>query len=279
MLIDCLEAIVAQQVDVGFRIIVADNAEEPEARERVEAMADRTQISIQYVHAPARNISVARNACLEAARGEWIAFLDDDELAEPTWLAALLAEAGRGGWDAVLGPVHAVYPDHAPRWMKAGRFHSTGPVWVKGEILTGYTGNVLIRRSMVERLGLRFRPEYGRTGGEDLDFFYRLRDGGGRIGFAPDAAASEAVPEPRASLSWLLKRSFRAGQSHGSRLLAKSRSGVTEIPKAAVKAAACGVAALLAAPMPARRNRLLTRSALHCGVVARMAGWSEIQSY
>lgn len=279
MLAECLRAILAQAADADLRLIVADNAETPEARARVAEIARQTSVPVIYLHAPARNIAIARNACLDAAQAEWIAFLDDDETAAPGWLAALLAEARSGGWDAVLGPVEAIYPQGAPAWMKAGRFHSTGPVWVGGEIRTGYTGNVLIRRATVERLGLRFRPEFGRTGGEDLDFFYRFRDGGGRIGFAPDAVAAEPVPEARARLSWLIRRRFRAGQSHGSRLLAQGARPLVQAPVAAAKAGICALGAAASALAAERRNRFLTRAALHAGVVARLCGWREIESY
>jgi len=277
MLRECLEAILAQDVAAPFRLIVADNAEEPQARELVESIAAGPH-EVVYVHAPAHNISIARNACLDAAKGEWVAFIDDDETPVAGWLAALLAEAKRGKWDAVLGPVNAVYPKGAPGWMKAGGFHSTRPVWVKGEILTGYTGNVLIRRAVIERTHIRFREEFGRTGGEDLDFFYRLRDWGARIGFAPDAVAYERVEEPRASLKWLMRRNFRAGQSHGSRLLASGRRAKS-LPAAGAKAAVCGVGAVLTAPLPRARNRFLTRAAMHAGVVARLAGRTEIETY
>jgi len=277
MLTQCLDAIAAQDVQAEIRIVVADNAEEQEAHARVEAFAADGRVPVTYIHAPARNISVARNACLDAANAPLVAFLDDDEIADPRWLAELLAEADHGRWDAILGPVDAIYPPDAPQWMRDGAFHSTRPVFVEGEIRTGYTGNVLLRRQLIVELGLRFRPEFGRTGGEDLDFFYRLRDGGGRIGFAPKAVAVEQVPVGRASLSWLLRRSFRAGQSHGTRLRDVNRR--LQLPLALAKAIACTGAALVAIPTAAKRNRLLTRSALHFGVVARLAGLREIESY
>src|SRR5262245_44948834 len=205
-----------------MRVVVSDNAADPRARELIDATARELGLDATYVHAPAHNISIARNACLGAAKGEWIAFLDDDEVASPGWLNALLGEAKRGQWDAVLGPVQAVYSSSAPAWICAGNFHSTQPVFVHGRIETGYTGNVLIRRGAIERERLRFRIELGLSGGEDEDFFNRLREAGGRIGFAPAALAYESIPDERATLRWLIRRSFRAGQTYGARLHANS---------------------------------------------------------
>jgi succinoglycan biosynthesis protein ExoM len=181
----------------------------------------------------------------------------------------------------VLGPVEAVYPRDAPAWASEGKFHSTGPVWVSGEIRTGYSGNVLVRRELVESARLRFDPQFGRTGGEDVDFFYRLRDLGGRIGYAPDAVASEPVPLDRTRLSWLLRRSFRAGQTHGTRLLrTHSAPGrLAAIPITLAKAGACLGMAALSLASSVRRNRWLVRGALHWGAAQRLAGRREIGLY
>jgi succinoglycan biosynthesis protein ExoM len=253
---------------VTLRVIVADNDAEPEARERVLEAGRAHGLEVTYVHAPARNISIARNACLDAAAAPFLAFIDDDETATPGWLAALLAEAERGRWDAVLGPVKAVYGTDAPRWLATGDFHSTAPVRNGERILKGYAGNVLIRRSAIETRRLRFDPALGRQGGEDDDFFYRLTDQGGAIGYAPDALAYEPVPPGRASLRWLLKRSFRTGQTHGARLSSRN-----------AKSGACLAGAAAHALSPTGRSRWLVRGALHAGVVARLAGVRELQLY
>jgi succinoglycan biosynthesis protein ExoM len=279
-IIDALKAIAAQDArdSVTLRVIVADNAPDTEARGTICAVGKSLGLDIVYVHAPEKNISIARNACLATARAEWLAFVDDDECPSPGWLTALIAEAQRGDWDAVLGPVQAVYPDRSPNWLRICDLHSTRPVWVGGRIETGYTGNVLLRRELIERAGLAFRPELGRSGGEDIDFFYRLRDAGGRIGYAPDALAYEPVPVDRTNLGYLLRRNFRQGQTHARRLQqAQHRKTVLHLPLAVVKAIMLGVAACR--PRAATRNRYLARAALHCGVVARLAGVGEINLY
>lgn len=280
---DTLASLANQALPDGctLRVIVADNDAEPEAEARVRAATEALNLDVAYVHAPSRNICVARNACLAAASDDWLAFLDDDETAAPGWLAALLSEAERGGWDAVLGPVKAIYADDAPAWLAAGDFHSTRPAPTGGRILKGYAGNVLLRRSAVVARGLRFDERLGRIGGEDDDFFYRLTDAGGTIGFAPEALAYEPVPAGRARLGWLLKRSFRTGQTHGGRLSRRHRgaSRVAQIGLAAVKGAACLAGAAATAGSSRARNRWLVRGSLHAGAVARLAGLRELELY
>ena len=109
----------------------------------------------------------------------------------------------------------------------------SGPVWVHGEIRTGYTCNVLMRRASHGLAGRRFNLARGQTGGEDTEYFGALHEAGGVIAFAPNALTFEDVPRSeRAFAGW--RRRFRTGQTHG-RLLAERRSA-----GAATQAAAIG---------------------------------------
>jgi succinoglycan biosynthesis protein ExoM len=278
---ETLKAVAAQEArhSTALRVIVADNAPDVEARAAICGMAEALGLDLTYVHAPEKNISIARNACLSAAQADWLAFVDDDEIPSTVWLGELIAEAERGDWDAVLGPVQAIYPDPSPSWLKTCDLHSTRPVWVRGRIETGYTGNVLLRRELIERAKLAFETELGRSGGEDIDFFYRLRDAGGRIGYARAALVHEPVPLERTNLGYLLRRNFRQGQTHARRLQRSSRlrPATLHVPLALAKALLLGIAACR--PGKAPRNRYLARAALHCGVLARLVGVNEIKLY
>jgi succinoglycan biosynthesis protein ExoM len=267
--------------DATMRIIVADNDAEPSARRLVDAVAAGLPFEVRYIHCPASNIALARNACLEAANGDFLAFVDDDEEVAPNWLTELFSMAGTSGADAVLGPVQAVYNDGAPGWMREGDFHSTVPVWVKGEIRTGYTCNVMLRLASPSVEGRRFDLELGRSGGEDTEFFTRLHDAGGRIAYAPNALAREPVPASRARFGWLAKRRFRSGQTHG-RLLGEGRSTaaiVSQLILAMAKAGYCAGATAISAALPQRRNRYALRGIMHAGVVVGLLGVREIQQY
>lgn len=265
---------------IRMRVIVADNEPEPAAEPRVRAAAEAHGLELTYVHAPARNISIARNAVLDALDGDWLAFIDDDQIAAPDWIASLVAAAEAQGCDAMLGPVTAVYPPETPPWIAAGDFHSFRPVKVGGRILKGYSCNVLVRTALIRRAGLNFDPALGRMGGEDDDFFYRLTDAGGVIGETEAARVFEPVPPSRASLPWLLKRSFRSGQSHGRRQLRRALPGrAAQLALASAKGALCLGGAAATAPFPVRRRKWLVRGALHAGAVARMAGFKELTLY
>ncbi|WP_352790817.1 glycosyltransferase family 2 protein [Mesorhizobium sp. M0619] len=282
-LADTLRSLAAMDMPAGFGIgvIVADNDDEPTAEPLVTALASELKLVVRYRHAPARNISVARNACLDASTADFLAFIDDDETASPQWLAKLVAAAETIGAEAVLGPVRALYRPDAPDWMRKGDFHSTLPVWVQGEIRTGYTCNVLLRMSADSLRDRRFSLARGQSGGEDTEFFDRMVKAGGRIAFAPEAWVEEVVPRSRAAFDWLRRRRFRFGQTHGH--LIGHDAGVIERAKAvclaSAKAAYCFGMAALTAISPVRRNRSVLRGIMHVGVVSGLVGISEIRQY
>jgi succinoglycan biosynthesis protein ExoM len=263
------------------RVIVADNDDVPSARDRVYRLASLLPFEISYVHCPASNISIARNACLDLAAGNFLAFVDDDETVAPDWLAVLLRCAADTGAEAVLGPVRAVYAEDAPRWMKRGDFHSTRPVWVDGEIRTGYTCNLLLARSSPRLAGRRFNLALGRTGGEDTEYLTHLHRAGGAIAFAPRALVFEKVPADRARFPWLAKRRFRMGQTHG-RILSDNAAGASlawRMGLAGMKSAYCLAVAALLFFHAERRNRSTLRGIMHAGVVSGLFGMREIVQY
>ncbi len=265
------------------KIIVADNDETDSARQLVEPVVKETKLPIQYIHAPARNISIARNACLDAATTPLIAFIDDDEIVTRDWLKSLLEKLENSNADVVLGPVKAIYAPECPNWLRDGDFLSTYPVWVGSEIITGYAGNVLIKRTSPVLQAIKFREDLGKSGGEDTIYFASAHKAGGIIVFAPDAIVTEMITADRARFNWLLKRRFRAGQTHALFLIENSdnnaKTRVKNIIKALAKLSFCFVAALVNFARPIKMRLWLLRGALHAGVIARLLGKREIIQY
>lgn len=263
---------------LSVRVIVADNDAVPSAQPLVELMGRRMPFPLLYLHAPVSNISLARNACLDAATADFVAFVDDDEAVREDWLAELVRTAVATDAEIVLGPVEAQYDPAGPGWLAAGDFHSTAPVHVHGEILTGYTCNVLIRRRG-PAVTQRFDLALGQSGGEDTDYFSRLHDLGARIVEAPAAIVREPVPPSRATLGWLLRRRFRSGQTHGARLRSSGRGWIGTAPAAVSKIAYCAAMTIATALSPVAWRRNLLRGALHVGTLAGLAGARQAALY
>jgi succinoglycan biosynthesis protein ExoM len=275
-----LQSLAEQRLLPGdaVRVIVADNDTAPTARDMVEAVAARLSLDCTYVHAPAQNISIARNACLDHATAPFVAFIDDDEVASPAWLVSLLDRLVDSGADVVLGPAIARYADDAPDWVRQADLHSTHAVIRQGDMIaTGYTCNVLMRMASFQ--GLRFDPDLGRTGGEDDVFFSAAVRNGARIAYAPDAVVYDPVPSSRANLRWLALRAFRNGQTHARTVIEGGGNRPLSLLIALAKGAACLAVAIAMLPSAVRWRRAFVRGVLHIGACARYLGKKELILY
>lgn len=266
--VDTLRSVEAAARPEGaeLRIVVVDNDDTPTAEGFVRETSQGMTIPVDYLHVPGANISIARNAGLTGATGDWIAFLDDDEIVAADWLCALVARQVETGADGVFGRSLAIYGADTPDWIVAGDFHSQAPVLRGGTVETGHTCNGLLRWAGAPWMDERFALERGRSGGEDTEFFFRLGAMGARYAAAPDSIVREEVPADRATLDWLLKRRFRIGQSYAARAETSAEKGSLFV-SAAAKSAWCHLRAL---PLrdPAARAFWLMRGRMHAGVCA-----------
>ena len=278
-----LESIAKQKLapELTFEVIVVDNDVEPSARAYVEETAARLEhVDITYIHAPARNISIARNACVDAASGDWIAFIDDDELASENWLQHHYDEATRKGLDLSFGPVVSEYPDHAPGWIRDADLHSIS-VGDRRPILTGHTSNAFFKRTHPAIRDLRFSEDRGRSGGEDTQFFHECFLGGAKIDETKAAVVYEPVHDNRLSLNWLVKNKFRSGITYGKVVV--YRDGLLrnflKFAASFVKVAFLLVMALLTFFSTATSRRHFVRAVFHSGIIAGYFSVKEAEYY
>ncbi len=276
---DLIASLAGQVLPQGWRmrVIVADNDETPSASETVARALTTHRLEGLYLHVPARNISVARNACLDACTAAFAAFVDDDEIARPDWLAQLIGRWNETGAGVVFGRVAAVYGAGAPAWAVNGDFHSIRAFFRGGVIEGGYTCNVLLRRDAVG--DLRFDPAFGRSGGEDTVFFGALRRAGVAMAYADRAVVEEPVAQARTRLGWLLSRAFRSGQSHSVVLRADGRPRFPVMAASAMKIAFCTLAGLVTLWSGVAWRKAAVRCALHAGVLSGTLGRKPLQLY
>ncbi|MCR5880655.1 glycosyltransferase [Phenylobacterium sp. J367] len=99
MLDACLASLAAQAAPPG-QVVVVDNDPAASARAVAEGRP-----GVTYVHEPRPGLSIARNAGLTAAHGEFVAFTDDDVELHATWTRELIRAFETSGADAVTGLV------------------------------------------------------------------------------------------------------------------------------------------------------------------------------
>ena len=123
---------------------------------------------VKWIQGPCRGVAANRNNVVNAANGEWIVFIDDDEIADNNWLFHFNKAIISGGCDVIEGRVQPTnFPDsilwYAPTISKGGAF---------------CTANLAINREIFHELG-GFDESFS-VSHEDVDFGRRIRNAGCR---------------------------------------------------------------------------------------------------
>ncbi len=196
-----------------YSIVVVDNDHTQSAKSIVASSIEESLIDIEYYSEPEQNIALARNKAVDNAKGNFIAFIDDDEFPTPAWLLNLYNAYNDFNADGILGPVMPHFVEGVPNWIIKGKFcerlsHETGVVLHWGHTRTG---NVLFSKNIFLDKNNRFASEFGRTGGEDVDFFKRMLKKGKSFVWCNEAPVYEKVPPERLKRAYFLKRALLRG--------------------------------------------------------------------
>lgn len=211
------------QITDGFvyEVIVVDNDKNNGADTVIKSFSDEVADGKMLIYdvEPRQNIALARNRSLSFATGNYIAFIDDDEIPIENWLFELFQALKKYNVDAVFGPVIPLYPPNTPVWIIKGGFFKKGEHQDGSLLRSGRTSNALVKKEWIDKYDDPFDELYGLTGGEDSDFFSRIRKEGARFCCAAKAKVYEEIESDRLNVNWLLLRAFRGGQGYADRKL------------------------------------------------------------
>jgi GT2 family glycosyltransferase len=244
----------------------------------LEWVRDRAPDSVVIPNSEERGLSGARNTGVGAATGDVVAFLDDDAIAEPSWIERL---SGAYEDPAVAGAGGAVLPSWASR-----------PPWFPDEfgwvVGCSYRGlpvrpapvrnligcNMSFRRGVFDEVG-GFEERLGRVAGrplgcEETELCIRIgRENGGRaVLYDPEATVRHHVPSERTTWRYFLRRCYCEGISKAEvARLAGSQRGLSSERAYTLQTLPSGVwAQLKAANLP-------RAAAIMAGFGATLAGY------
>lgn len=181
-----LAAMEAQTLPVDrFEVIVSDDGSGDGTLEQVRSYAGRSPLRITVLTGPNGGPAAARNRGIAVARGEWVAFTDDDCVPEQDWLEAFAAAAGKGGFDGAGGFVKRYNDTLLGRYIDWSRMMMP-PLREDGTAAYLVTANALFRRKLLEDLG-GFDQAFKAPGGEDPHLSYRAKELGARLIYLPEA--------------------------------------------------------------------------------------------
>jgi GT2 family glycosyltransferase len=168
-----------------YEIVVSDDCPDGSSR----AFVEQTGYA-RWIQGPSRGVAANRNNVAMAARGSWIAFVDDDECPEPNWLENFYLVAKSGNWDVLEGRVDPTdYPDsllwYAPRVTRGGNF---------------CTANLAIRHQILFQLG--GFDERLCVSHEDMELGYRINKADLRSQFIQNALVKHPARRNSFSKTW-----------------------------------------------------------------------------
>ena len=216
MLRQCLESLANQKFkrnsQPDCRLVIIDNDASHPLVKKYNSLNNELFTQVIHELEPERGISSARNRAIKAAgEVDFVAFIDDDEVALPYWLDELIFCQKKYHADVVTGPVISRYSEPCPEWVMRGRFFERQRYQTGSEMRYAGHGNVLIQTRWLNTIPGPYDIKMNLTGGEDALFSALIRKNGAKIIWADEAIAYETIPYERMTIKWLWVRAVRAG--------------------------------------------------------------------
>lgn len=220
LLIECIDSVLVQLRNDDELIVVIDYNDA-----LLRSLADHCGPDVHIIpNAQARGLSGARNSGLSVARGDVVAFVDDDAKIEPDWVVRMLHHYSRPDVVGIGGYAVPIWASGRPAWFPAeydwvvGCSHLGLPEQVSA--VRNFIGcNMSFRRAVIEKSG-GFKAEVGRVGSrpvgcEETELCIRLvqMQPDSRLLFDPDIVVRHWVSEERGRPSYFLSRCFHEGVS------------------------------------------------------------------
>ena len=221
-------SLVDQSLDkTRYEIIVVDNCSTDDTKKIVLCSCVKV-INLEYVYEPVLGLSQARNTGWKNAKGNYVAFLDDDAIADKYWLEKILST-----FNTVTPSPGAVGGKVVPMW------ECPKPDWISDNLLGFYSvvdwsdntiiindkqylagANISFPKHILKSLG-GFKTGLGRKGkkllsNEEILIRKEIEKIGYKIYYNPDIVVKHHIPRSRVTKKWLLRRFYWQGVSNGA---------------------------------------------------------------
>ena len=221
-----IQSVVEQSISGDlYEVLVVDNCSDDETREVVGSF--QSARNVRYLFEPNLGLCHARNRGWKSACGRYIAYLDDDAVASPGWIEAILSAFHRYPNAGVVGGrVDPIWEADRPEWLSDElSLGLTILDWASAPMvlpnLNAYWlvgANLAVPLSVLRDAG-GYHTGLDRVGKRMLssgDVFLQkqIKRRGYDCIYYPDMAVSHLVPAARLKKSWFRNRYYWQGVSH-----------------------------------------------------------------
>lgn len=200
---------------VDWEVLVVDNNSGDQTREVVEDYCRQYPGRFHYLFEPQQGKSYALASAIREARGDILAFMDDDVTVEPMWLQNLTAALSNGQWVGAGGRILPEQTFSPPRWLPLQDRYALAPfaLFDLGPQSGGlneppFGTNMAFQKRLFEKYH-GFRTDLGPCPGseirnEDTEFGARLLAAGERLRYEPTAVVYHSIPQSRMRKEYFL---------------------------------------------------------------------------
>ena len=222
----CLDSLINLKVPAGceVEILFVDNNSSDNTKDVVDYYSRRSPITIIYFHELHQGASMARNRATSEARGDYVAFLDDECVVRPDWLEIIVADIDEFAPYIIGGPyIGALLSRKTPKWFKReyGDAYFLAYNFKRGyqkEFLAS-GGNMVLHRSVYATR--QFDQNLGPKGnemkfGEEtfLQKYFLSENAGAMVFYEPRIEVAHYILPHKMSLSYHARRQMELGACH-----------------------------------------------------------------
>ena len=285
---DCLDGLRHQTADARvYEVLVVDSGSS------AAAAADLRDIvalyaNVRLIRVDTPGVSLARNTAARAAATGTVAFIDDDAIPAPDWVAGIVQALAEGAPSVIGGRILPRWEAPLPTWWPPSLRgvlsiieHEGQGEYRTADLPRGmepYAANMVIRTDALLSAG-GFGGGLGRHGtallsDEEVQLAWRLQDAGHSVRYDSRIVVHHQIQATRLRPGWLLSRLFWQGASTvlTRRMLGYGHSVWRELPRRLAVAVLFAPVALL----PRTSTRLLEprwRLAYAVGFIGAALGW------
>lgn len=222
---EAIKSLVNQNLPKEFyEVIIVDNASNSNVKELVDEFSEVWNLT--YIYEPTTGLSQARNRGWKAARGEYVAYLDDDAIASKDWLKNILDvfEKTEIKLGCVGGKIEPIWELPRPSWLYKELevlltildYSDNPKILDMNQNLFGT--NIAFLKQILKDAG-GFNTAFGRKGkslisGEEALLQEIIRSSGYKVLYDPNIFVQHHILKSRLNKKWFIKRSYCEGVSN-----------------------------------------------------------------